>query len=433
MKNNYYIAKISSWFLCAGLVLSSCEKEPEMAVTSNEIIIEAIQTESATLGISANVVWNIKTIQEEGWLTVSPMQGKGNATITIDATENIEFSERIAFIIISSEGIKTDTVKIIQTPTLDVAEKIADDIFRQFCLKEYDNSPKDGKISAKEALSVMDINVKGLEIHSLTGIEYFTKIRKLFCSANNLSEINISKNKDIRILDCSFNSSLTNIDVSELSKLTDLHIHSTKIQNIDVSKNTNLELLTTSSSPIKTLNLSENKELTVLLCNDNQLSELDVSKNTKLQMLYCANNKLSKIDLSANVNLVNLWCNNQTDGNNRKLLTQIDISNNKVLQTFSCAQNDITNLDLSNNPELTQLRCEENQLTDLDISLNTKLGDLKCNNNKLTDAIDISHNKLLKYIDLRKNPSLSIIKVWQGFNANNSYYEKDKNAQWVIQ
>jgi len=132
-----------------------------------------------------------------------------------------------------------------------------------------------------------------------------------------------------------------------------------------------------------------------------------------------------------NTDLVNLWCNNQTDGS-RKLLTELDISNNKALQTFSCAQNGITKLNLTNNPELLQLRCEENQLTALNISENIKLEILKCNNNNLTDDIDVSNNKLLKQINLQKNPDLSTIYVWQGFDKDNSYYEKDKDAAYVV-
>ena len=429
MKNNHFFVKVSLGLVCVALTLSSCKKDMEMAVSSEEVIIEAVQTETVTFGISSNAEWKIEVIQTEWWLTVNPLYGKGNATIVLEATENVEFAERIAFLAISGEGVKTDTVKVIQAPGLDVALKIEDENFRQYCLNEFDNSPNDGKISLKEALNVIEINAKGLEINTLAGIEYFSKIRKLNCSANNLKEIDVSSNKDLRVLDCSFNP-ITTIEVSELSRLTDLHLHSTNIKNIDVSKNAALELLATSNSPITALNVAENKELSVLLCSDNQLTNLDVSKNTKLLMLYCPNNRLTTLNLNMNTDLVNLWCNNQTDGN-RKLLTELDISHNKALQTLSCARNGITNLSLSNNQGLIQLRCEENLLTDLDVAQNIKLDELKCSNNNLTGNIDISKNKLLKYIDFQQNPSLHTIYVWEGFDVNNTYYEKDKSAQYV--
>jgi len=429
MKKNHFFANANIWLVCTSLLLSSCEKAPEMNITTEEIIIEATQTDAVTFGISSNVTWMIKTIQDDVWLTVHPTEGKGNATITVKASENIEFTERMAFIVISGEGVITDTVKIIQTPSLDIAEKIEDEVFKEYCLKEFDRSPEDGRISTKEALTVIEINVKGKKINSLAGIEYFTRLRNLYCSFNNIEEIDVSKNKDIRILDCSSNP-ISKIDVSELSRLKDLFLHNTEIQSINVSKNAELYQLTTSNSPISSIDVTKNKDLAILLCNDNQLKKLDVTQNTKLLMLFCGNNMLTELDLSMNTKLVNLWCNNQTDGNNQKVLKHIDISKNKDLQSFSCGQNNISYLDLTNNPELTQLRCEENQLTELDIRQNEKIGDLKCNNNKLKDAIDISNNKLLRYLDLRKNPSLTTIHVWRGFKDSN-YFEKDSSARYV--
>lgn len=433
------VIKVNLWLTVVCLMLSSCENAPEMAVFSDEIIIDAIQTEPATIDISANVEWTITVFQsEELWLTVSPLQGKGDATITLEAAENTEFAERIAFIAITGEDVYTDTIKVVQAPTLDVVEKIEDEIFKQFCLDEYDHSPKDGKISKKEALNAIEIKVKGMKISSLAGIEYFTNLRKLDCSDNKIKEIDVSKNRELRTLDCSINP-ISAIEVDELPKLSDLQIHSTNIKKIDVSKNVELYMLITSNSPITSLNVLENKELAVLLCSDNQLTDLDVSKNSKLLMLHCPNNKISTLNLSMNPNLVNLWCNNQTGDNNKKLLTTLDMSHNKNLQILSCAQNGITNLQLTNNPDLIQLRCEDNQLISLDVRQNTKLVYLKCNDNKLKDNIDISNNKLLKDINIRNNQDITTIYVWQGFDENCTSgvdgkikcYEKDEHAKWV--
>ena len=443
MKNILFLAKINIWLICVSLALTSCEKEPEMAVSLDKIYIEAIPTETASFGISYHGEWTVSvTPPEVMWLTVSPLYGKGNETITVKADENDDFTERIAFIVVSGENMKNDTVTVIQYPTLDVAEKIEDDIFRKYCLNKFDVN-KDGKISLKEASNALEINVKrrddddGTAITTLAGIEYFVNIRELDCTANDIEEIDVSKNKEIRKLYCSFNSNLNKIDVSELSRLIDLHLHSTKIKSIDVSKNLHLQLLTTSNSPISTLDVTHNKELIALMCNDNQLTTLDVSKNTKLLSLLCGNNRLSTIDISKNTDLVNLWCNNQTDGKNR-LLKHLDVSNNKKLQTLSCGQNEISSLDLSHNLALTQLRCDDNQLISLDVSVNTRLGDLKCNINNLTGSVDLSNNPLLKYIDLQRN-NLDTIYVWQKFDEECTFsadgkikcYEKDKNAKWV--
>ena len=444
MKINSIFAITGICFIIATLALSSCAKDPEMDVSTDKIHFEANPSESLNFGISSNGEWSVEVIQEEEWLTVSPLQGKGNLTITLEAEENVEFTERIAFLVISGEVKNNDTIRVTQDPCLDVALKIVDDVFRQYCLNKFDQSPQDGRISSKEAMSVMEIIVKRRDdedeaaITSLVGIEYFTNLRKLDCAANNIAEIDLSKNIHLRILDCSFNP-ISKIDVGELYRLEDLHLHSTNIQEIDVSKNALLYLLTTSNSPIKSLDVTKNQELAVLLCNDNQLTELDVSKNLKLLMLFCGNNRLSKIDISMNTSLVNLWCNNQTDGNNRKLLSSLDVSNNRDLQSLSCGQNNISVLHLTNNTVLTQLRCEDNQLTDLDVSKNTKLGDLKSNNNNLSGILDLSNNASLKYVDLRVN-ELNTIYVWQTFYEECTFsvdgkvkcYEKDDKTQWVV-
>ena len=442
MKDNHFFAKVNICLICVGLILSSCKKDPEMGISLNEIIIEPIQIETETFKISSNVEWTLEILQsEDKWLTASPLYGRGNATITLEASENGEFAERIAFIAVLGEGL-ADTLKVLQLPSLDVAEKFKDEIFRQYCLHEFDTSPRDGKISLKEASDVFVINVKGKnyedeeeeemnKITSLAGIEYFSNLKELYCSNNRIEEIDVSNNKDLRKLDCSFNP-IGKIDVSELYKLTDLYLHTTNIKSLDVSNNALLYLLTTSTSPITSLDVTENKELAMLLCNGNQLTNLDVTKNTKLVMLYCGSNRLSTLDISMNTHLVNLWCNNQVDNNNRKLLTNLDISQNISLQTLSCGQNGITSLHLNNNAALRELRCDDNLLIGLDVSQNTKLEDLKCNNNQLKGSIDISNNKLLKYIDLTDNQSLDIIYVWQGFDATNSYYEKDKTADYKV-
>ena len=432
MKDNCFLKRVIVFLMYAGILLSSCTKDPEMFVPLDDIVIEAIQIEPVTFDIMANVVWTVDVVQEGNkWLDVSPRYGKGNATITIETDENIEFIERVAFIAITGEGFQTDSIKIVQTSTLDVAEKIEDEILRQYCLDMFDDSPKDGKISAKEARFVMMLDIEEMNIQSLVGIEYFTQLKKLRCSDNEIKEIDISKNKVLKELDCS-NNPIDRLDVSELPMLADLRIHSTKITQIDVRNNPALYLLTISNSPITSIDVSDNKELSMLLCNNNQLTELDVSKNAKLLMLSCGNNKLSTINLSMNPNLVNLYCNDQTDGN-KQLLTNLDISQNKAIQSLSCAQNALTELDISNNPALTSLRCEDNLLTHLDISKNTKLEELRCNHNRLNSSLNISNNKTLKWIYLTQNPNLSKIYVWRGFDESNRFFEKDKDAQWIVQ
>ena len=59
---------------------------------------------------------------------------------------------------------------------------------------------------------------------------------------------------------------------------------------------------------LTTIDVSHNTLLTELDCHDNQLSNLDVSRNTKLTYLNCSGNNLDSLDLSQNTKLTYLNC-----------------------------------------------------------------------------------------------------------------------------
>ena len=455
MKYSRFCKKISLALICTGLLLSSCDKSPKMTFPHEDIIFDASGIDTMTIQISGNGSWTASVNQKGGWLTVKPKQGNGGETIKLIADENEEFSDRITYVTISGDGMKTDSIKVIQTATIDVAEKITDEEFRKYCLYLFDES-QDGMISVREAKSVNDkivIDEKGNEksisrtkmifkdyqafekqIVSLVGIEYFTKIRELNCENHQIEEIDVSKNKELRFLNCSYNQKIDKIEVGELARLSSLKVYNTNIKNVDVSKNEALSELWISNNSITSINVSNNKELYLLQCNNNLLTNLDVSKNTKLANLYCSNNKLTKLDVGSNTNLVTLYC-------NENLLASLDVSNNKILQILWCAsqfrgevneeEKGIASLQLANNTNLTQLRCDNNILSSLEISHNTRLEHLYCSSNKLRNTLDISNNKELRYIDLQTNVELTTIQVWKGFDKLNENYKKDSHANWV--
>lgn len=104
----------------------------------------------------------------------------------------------------------------------------------------------------------------------------------------------------------------------------------------------NLELLYCSENGITNLDLSNNTKLILLSCDNNQLSSLDLSNNTQLIQLYCNNNQLSNLDLSNNTKLNKLSCDNNQ-------LSNLDLSKNTELDMLSCHSNQLTSLNLSNN------------------------------------------------------------------------------------
>ena len=245
------------------------------------------------------------------------------------------------------------------------------------------------KINATTWLDVISKNISDLK-----GIEHFTALDFLFCSNNQLTALDVSKNTALTLLDCS-NNQLTTLDVSKNTALTSLECGYNQLTTLDVSKNTALTTLYCYYNQLTALDVSKNTALTILNCDYNQLTALDVSKNTALTILNCDYNQLTALDVSKNTALTTLYCYyNQ--------LTALDVSKNTALTTLDCYYNQLTALDVSKNTALTTLDCYYNQLTALDVSKNTALTTLDCYYNQLT-ALDVSKNTALTYLNCYYN------------------------------
>ena len=274
--------------------------------------------------------------------------------------------------------------------------------FRDFVLNGHDDYTgvridrnRNGSLSGAELSAVKSIGVSCMNISDLTGIEYFTSLKKLDCSSNGLTALDISRNTALTRLGCSINR-LTGLDVSSNTALTELYCFKNQLKNLDVSRNTALK---------------------ILACPENLLTELDVSRNTALESIDCSNNLLTDMDISKNTALKQFHC-------IENLLTELDVSKNTALTQLSCGGNALTNLDVSRNTALTDLYCYENRLTNLDVSQNTALMTLYCNNNRLT-GLDVSRNTDLRGLcclgnrltglDVSRNVKMDLL--WCGTNC----------------
>ena len=180
--------------------------------------------------------------------------------------------------------------------------------FRSIVTENYDTD-KDGNLSDTEIAAVEKIDCVDKGISSLKGIEYFTALKVLLCSQNQLTVLDVSKNLALTNLICNGN----------------------QLDTLDVSKNTALTYLTCNENQLTTLNISENPSLKILRCYQNQLSALDVSKNTMLTELSCDDNQLTMLDVSKNTVLEELYCNSNQ-------LTSLDISSTDM-DELECSHN----------------------------------------------------------------------------------------------
>ena len=224
-----------------------------------------------------------------------------------------------------------------------------DPIFRQW-VKDNLAEGKD-YLTADEVAEVTAIFVGDEGVQSLKGIEHFTALEELNCAANELTSLDVSRNKKLIELDCSVNQ-LTGLDVSKNRKLTDLDCSANELTALDVSHNTALTALSCYGNRLIALDVSHNTALQELDCSDNQLTALKVSHNPALEELNCYSNQLTALDVSHDAALAWLDCSDNQ-------LTRLDVSHNEALEALDCSDNRLTMLDLSANATLMDVRMEQ--------------------------------------------------------------------------
>ena len=242
-----------------------------------------------------------------------------------------------------------------------------------------------------KVLICADNNLTALDVSSNTGLT------ELNCSNNPLNSLDISALKDLVRLDCSncFSApqgrsmTVANgcLDMSRHPKLESLWCSNNNLAEINVSNNPLLAELNCYRNALTTLDVTKNPQLQILNCSFNTISELNLSNNKILKEIGCCDNKITAIDLTPH-----------------KLLELLNIANNSIstlnvtdkgnLKYLSCGSCDLKELNVTNNIMLEQIWAESNQLKELNIQNNPKLITLSCNGNQIP-TLNISNNVLI--------------------------------------
>ena len=302
-----------------------------------------------------------------------------------------------------------------------------------------DRAPITSLMGIRYLRYVKDLNCSGQELKKTLNLEQNSRVEKLNCSGNQLTDLwfhtgsslryldcsvnqftalNLSKNPELIELSCS-NNKLTSLDLSANTKLQQINASSNKLtaldvrqlpelthlylwanhdlKSIDVSKNTKLEFLSVSHCKLTSLDVRNNRKLVELFVYNNQLTALDVRSNYLLKTLYCYENQITALDLSSNVSLEDL-------GVNDNPITELDLRAQSNLQDLSCYKMKLTKLDVDRCPKLRRLYCNDNQIETLDLRSNKKLETLYCQNNRLS-WLNLSSNTALdpRYVDCSGN------------------------------
>ena len=147
-----------------------------------------------------------------------------------------------------------------------------------------------GEIEESEAALITYLNVSNSNITNLIGIEYFTNLQILNCSANQLTYLDASTLNNLKKLNCSDNQ-LTNLNVTSLSSLKSLNCAVNQLTILNLNELDNLKSLNCTLNQLNTLNLTELNYLRSLYCEENSLVTLFIKNNNlNWDFLYFNNN-----------------------------------------------------------------------------------------------------------------------------------------------
>ena len=239
----------------------------------------------------------------------------------------------------------------------DAIANIEDEAYKTYLLTFDKNG--DGKLDKAEVEAITEINIKGLGIKSLKGVEYvnFTNVRKLDCSDNELTELPVA----------GFFTNLEEIDFSN-NQLTG---------RIELNKCKKLRILKGSGNMLEEVAF-ENSVLESVDLSNNQLTRFQCSYNTStLKSVNVANNLLSESSgFSCSDNAV---------------LTDWNVSNNNLKYVYLHSTPMLENYNVSGNPLV--------ELTLFGAGYGTALKTLDASNTALS-SLDISGNMSLQSLNV---------------------------------
>ncbi len=212
----------------------------------------------------------------------------------------------------------------------------------------------DGEIQVSEAAVIQYLNVFNGGFTDLTGINYFTNLKTLYCHDNQLTTLNISGLTSLIALKCE-NNNLSSLNINGLTSLQELYLSYNQLATINLNGFSNLKFLRCEANQFSSLNLIGLTNLQKLYCAANQISSLNVSGLTSLQELDCSYNQITSLDVNSSTNLNIISC-----GNNQ--LNALFIKNNNP---------NWISLDFSNNPNLTYICADDANLSTVQQKINS--------------------------------------------------------------
>ena len=267
----------------------------------------------------------------------------------------------------STMGISSDMIKYKEAEApADVTANAVDPNFRAYLLENFDTDGNDA-LSGEEAAAITEIDITGLGITSIEGVEYFFM--------PNITVLKLADNE------------LTSLDLVSFKNLTELYCSNNQIAgSMDLSTNKELRIFQADHNQLESIRGFGNKTESVI-ANDNQLTTAVVYFCAALKEVNLSNNQLTSFDCR-----------------NNDVIKTVNISNNPGITSWQIwSMPTLENIDISNTgmtefvtygdsgygPALKTLNCSGTQLSTLDVSGNTSLEVLEATNCPNLKSINI--------------------------------------------
>lgn len=179
---------------------------------------------------------------------------------------------------------------------------VPDDAFEQRLIDLGYDTVLNDYLPYGQAETIISLNVNGLGIVDMTGLEAMVNITSLSCSNNDIATLDVSANTLLQTLGC-YGNELTSLDLSANTQLTHLQAYGNNgITALDFSSNTLLEYFNIGGCSVTSLNLNNNLLLEDVRCQNNDIQTLDLSMLTNLKVLFCHNNELTELNVKNGYN-----------------------------------------------------------------------------------------------------------------------------------
>ncbi|MBR3057039.1 MAG: hypothetical protein IKG93_03625 [Clostridiales bacterium] len=291
-----------------------------------------------------------------------------------------------------------------------------DESFRTYVKNNFDLN-HDDSLSAEEINRVTNMLPEGLGITTVKGVEYFVNLTMFSCENNQLTELDLSQNTKLERVFCD-NNNISSLNLGNNTNLELLRCEKNQLTSLDVSKYTNLRRLVCYNNNLTTLDVSSNAALSSCVTPENL--EADVTNCISYKTTIGSDQYVLQYDLysglktsngtippALTVSVVEINEENFPDSAFRAfVLENYDLNHDEKLSpsesfrvtSMNVVDKNIASLvGLKHFIALSELKCDKNELSELDVSKNTALSTLSCKNNQLS-KLDLSQNTHIRLL-----------------------------------